>query len=54
MEDGLRAISIDEKALSFMLGKKTNLKKMKTKSGKEFSAKLYLEDSEVKFDFGGK
>lgn len=39
---------------TLLLGKKTNRKKMKSKAGKVFEAKLYLEDGEVKFDFGGK
>jgi len=48
----LGATISENDAKILLSGKKTNRKKMKSKVGKEFSAKLYLSNGEVKFEFG--
>lgn len=49
---GAKLSETDAKTL--LLGKKTGLKKMKSKAGKNFSARLFLSKGEIQFDFENK
>jgi DNA topoisomerase-3 len=45
------SISSNE-AAALLAGKKTRIKKCKNKDGKQFEARFYLQDGQIKFDFG--